>query len=121
MRGRKLRSGLGGGSAPGSAGAPAAGSAVSICATLMRIVVLSDTAGAGVCVCRSQHAIRAFSMWRSFSHDFHDDAFAPLSVELLVKHLFPRPEIERGARDRQHDLVAPDGPVHVGVGVVIPP
>src|SRR5689334_11096780 len=55
----------------------------------------------------------------SDSHDFDDDAFATLAVELGVEHLLPRAEIEPAPGDRQHYLMAHQRALQVRVGVVL--
>ncbi len=54
----------------------------------------------------------------SFSDDFYQDAFCAAAVELAVKDLFPRAEIEFALGDGDHHFPAHDLPLVMGVAVV---
>src|ERR1041384_2460142 len=51
-------------------------------------------------------------------HHLHDDALTPLSVELRVKHLLPRSEIEFPAGNWQHHLMPHDRSLQMRVRIV---
>jgi hypothetical protein len=46
-----------------------------------------------------------------FAKDLYDDAFFPAAVELRVKNLLPRTQIERSFRYRQNGLVMKQRPL----------
>src|SRR5271157_2878001 len=54
----------------------------------------------------------------SFADDLHQHALLAAAVELAVKDLLPRAEVELAGGDGDHDFPAHDLALHVGVGVV---
>src|SRR5688572_13338415 len=97
-----------------------------IFATLMRIVALS-VAGGGWTACMEAKAANADTPIANlqsaiaiglFPHHFHDDALATLAVEFRVEDLFPWPEVECAAGDRQHHLVSHERALQVRIGIV---
>jgi hypothetical protein len=63
----------------------------------------------------------AHAAWRSalFANDFDQDALATASVELAIKNLLPRTEVEFTRRDRGHNLPPHNLTFHVGIGIVL--
>src|SRR5687768_13808198 len=54
----------------------------------------------------------------SYPHNLDDDPLAPPPVELRVEDLFPWPEVERTAGDREHHLVSHERPLQMCIGIV---
>src|ERR1700730_16367597 len=59
--------------------------------------------------------------WRSalFANDLDQDALTAPSVELAIKNLLPRTEVEFTCRDRDHNLPPHNLAFHVGIGIVL--
>ena len=60
------------------------------------------------------HDLRMFL----FTDDLHENPLAPTSVELTVKYLFPRTEVECASRDRHNNFAAHHLSLEVGVSIV---
>ena len=59
--------------------------------------------------------------WRSalFANDLDQNALAAPSVELAIKDLLPRAEVEFTRRNRDHNLPPHDLAFHMGIGIVL--
>jgi hypothetical protein len=59
--------------------------------------------------------------WRSalFANDLDQHALAAPSVELAIKNLLPRTEVEFTRRDRDHNLPPHNLAFHMGIGIVL--
>src|SRR5207247_10520670 len=56
--------------------------------------------------------------FRSFSNDLHQHSLASPAIELTVKDLLPRTEIQFTVADRHHDFASHYLPFYMRVGVV---
>jgi hypothetical protein len=54
-----------------------------------------------------------------FANDLDQHALAAPSVELAIKNLLPRTEVEFTRRDRDYDLPPHNLAFHVGIGIVL--
>src|SRR5215471_21576428 len=67
-------------------------------------------------------SLASHAAWRSalFANDLDQHALAAPSVELAIKNLLPRTEVEFTRRDRDHNLPPHNLAFHMGVGIVLP-
>ena len=56
----------------------------------------------------------------SFPDDLHQHPLSPAAVELPVKYLLPRPEVELPLRDGDDHLPPHDLPLEVGIRIILP-
>ena len=54
-----------------------------------------------------------------FADDLDQHAFAATAVELAIKNLLPRAEVEPAVRDRDHDFTPHDLALHMRIGIVL--
>ncbi len=54
-----------------------------------------------------------------FADDFDERPFLPAAIELAVKNLFPRTEVQFSGSDRHYHLAPHNLAFHVGVGIIL--
>jgi hypothetical protein len=88
----------------------------------------SFVAGASLCGVAEDYPQRiewsdaaSHAAWRSalFANDLDQHALAAPSVELAIKNLLPRTEVEFTRRDRDHNLPPHNLAFHMGIGIVL--
>jgi hypothetical protein len=92
-----------------------------------RLAYAHDSFVAGASLCGGLPAknrvvdAASHAVWRSalFANDLDQHALAAPSVELAIKNLFPRTEVEFTRRDRDHNLPPHNLAFHMGIGIVL--
>jgi transposase InsO family protein len=88
----------------------------------------SFVAGASLCGVAEDYPQRiewsdaaSHAAWRSalFANDLEQHALAAPPVELAIKNLLPRTEVEFTRRDRDHNLPPHNLAFHMGIGIVL--